>query len=146
MRKYIVTKKACDKHKIVLKILFLITYILFFPFVILAYIYDFLEIVLNFAEQLRNKIVYGIFKILFKKDCKVERRINNMCECCNYIKDLQKIENRPEDKPGIKHILKVRLITVTKRKGIKRDVGTINWRAFDLNYCPMCGRKLKEGD
>ncbi len=69
-----------------------------------------------------------------------------MCECCNYIKDLQKIENRPEDKPGIKHILKVRLITVTKRKGIKRDVGTINWRAFDLNYCPMCGRKLKEGD
>ena len=69
-----------------------------------------------------------------------------MCECCNYIKDLQKIENRPEDKPGIKHILKVRLIKVKKRKGIKRDVGTINWRAFDLNYCPMCGRKLKEGD
>ena len=72
MKKYIVTKKACDKHKKTLKILFLITYILFFPFVILAYIYDFLEIVLNFAEQLRYKIVYGIFKILFKKDCRVE--------------------------------------------------------------------------
>ena len=72
MKKYIVTKKARNKHKLALKILFFITYIIFFPFVILAYIYDFLEIVLNFAEQLRNKIVYGIFKILFKKDCRLE--------------------------------------------------------------------------
>lgn len=72
MEKYIVTKRACDKHKKALKILFFITYIIFFPFVILAYIYDSLEIVLNFIEQLRNKIVYGIFKILFKKDCRME--------------------------------------------------------------------------
>ena len=72
MKKYIVTKQACDKHKKTLNILFFITYIIFFPFVILAYIYNFLEIVLNFVEQLRNKIVYGIFKILFKKDCRLE--------------------------------------------------------------------------
>lgn len=68
-----------------------------------------------------------------------------MCECCNYIKDLQKTENRPEDTQKIKHILKVRLTTITKRKGIKRDVGVINWRAFDLNYCPMCRDKIKGG-
>lgn len=92
MKKYIVTKKACDKHKIVLKVLFLITYILFFPFVILAYIYDFLEIVLNFAEQLRNKIVYGIFKILFKKDCKVERRRNNMKQILDYGLELENVK------------------------------------------------------
>mgnify|MGYP005767187287 CR=1 FL=1 len=72
MKKYIVTKRACDKHKKALNILFFITFIIFFPFVILAYIYDFLEIVLSFVEQLRNKIVYGIFRILFKKDCRLE--------------------------------------------------------------------------
>ena len=72
MKKYIVTTQACNKHKKALKILFFITYIIFFPFVILAYIYDFLEIILNSVEQLRNKIVYGIFKILFKKDCRLE--------------------------------------------------------------------------
>lgn len=72
MKKYIVTKRACDKHKRALKILFFITYIIFIPFVILAYINELLEIVLNFVERLRNKIVYGIFKILFKKDCRLE--------------------------------------------------------------------------
>lgn len=71
MKKYIVTKKACDKHKRTLKILFFTTYIIFFPFVVLAYFYDFLEKVLDFIEELRNKIVYGIFKLLFKKDCKL---------------------------------------------------------------------------
>lgn len=81
-------------------------------------------------------------KYYLKKIVDWKRRINNMCECCNYIKDLQKTENRPEDKPWIKHILKVRLTTITRKRGIKRDVGVINWRAFDLNYCPMCGRKL----
>lgn len=69
--KYVVTKKTRDKHKNFIKFLFIITYILFFPFVILSYIYDFIEVVLNFITILRNKIVYGIVKILFKKDCKI---------------------------------------------------------------------------
>ena len=72
MKKYIVTKQTCDKHKIALNILFFITYLIFFPFVILSYIYDLLEIILEFVTNLRNKIVYGIFKILFKKDCKIK--------------------------------------------------------------------------
>ena len=71
MKKYTATKKARDKHKRTLKILFFTTYIIFFPFVVLAYFYDFLEKVLDFIEELRNKIVYGIFKLLFKKDCKL---------------------------------------------------------------------------
>lgn len=74
MKKYTVTKRACDKHKKALNILFFITYIIFFPFVILAYIYSLLEIFLNFVELLRNKIVYEIFKILFKKDCRLEEK------------------------------------------------------------------------
>lgn len=65
-----------------------------------------------------------------------------MCKCCDYIKDLQEIENRDEETPGIKHIIKARLTTITRKQGIRRDVGIINWKAFDLNYCPMCGRKV----
>ena len=72
MKKYIVTHRACEKHKKALNILFFITYVIFFPFVILAYINDFLEKVLNFVQELRNKIVYGIFLILFKKDCRLK--------------------------------------------------------------------------
>lgn len=72
MKKYIVTNRACEKHKKALNILFFITYVIFLPFAILAYINDFLEKVLNFVQELRNKIVYGIFLILFKKDCRLK--------------------------------------------------------------------------
>lgn len=72
MKKYIITKQTRDKHKKALSILFFITYIIFFPFVLLSYIYDLLEIILENVTVLRNKIVYGIFKILFRKDCKLE--------------------------------------------------------------------------
>ena len=65
-----------------------------------------------------------------------------MCKCCDYIKELQEIENRTEKIPGIKYILKARLTTITRKKGIRKDKGIINWKAFDINYCPMCGKKL----
>lgn len=64
------------------------------------------------------------------------------CKCCDYIKDLQEIEDRHKEIPGIKHIIKARITTITRKKGIRRDVGVIDWKAFPLNYCPMCGRKL----
>lgn len=65
-----------------------------------------------------------------------------MCKCCDNIKELQGLEREQKEIPGIKHILKARLTTVTRRKGIRRNIGVINWKAYDLNYCPMCGRKL----
>lgn len=68
------------------------------------------------------------------------------CKCCEYIKDLQELEEKREKIPGIKHILKARLTTITRREGIRRNAGVIDWKAYPLNYCPMCGRKLKEGD
>lgn len=71
--KYAITKKVYYKHKKVLILLFLITYILFFPFKILSYVNFFLEKIVDFVIQLRNKIVYGIFKILFKKECRIEK-------------------------------------------------------------------------
>ena len=69
-----------------------------------------------------------------------------MCKCCEAIKELQDIENEQEKIPGVKHILKARLTSITRKKGIKKETGVINFDYYDLNYCPMCGRKLKEGD
>ena len=67
-----------------------------------------------------------------------------MCKCCEEIEELQELQKNQEKIPGIKDILKVRLTMVTRKKGIKKDKGTINYKAFDLNYCPMCGRRLEE--
>lgn len=71
MKKYVVTSATRKKHKKFMTFLWVITYILFFPFVILAYINEFIEKVLDKISILRNKIVYGIVKLLFKKDCKI---------------------------------------------------------------------------
>ena len=72
MNKYVVTMATINKHKKVYNTLLIITYILFLPFVILEYLYVLLEKILNFISGIREKIVYGIFKILFKKDCRIE--------------------------------------------------------------------------
>ena len=68
--KYVITNKVYYNHKKVLILLFLITYILFFPFKILSYVNFFIEKIGDFVIQLRNKIVYGIVEILFKKGCR----------------------------------------------------------------------------
>lgn len=72
MSKYIVTMATINKHKKVYNTLLIITYIILFPFVILEYLNELLEKILNFISYLREKIVDGIFKILFKKDCRIE--------------------------------------------------------------------------
>lgn len=66
-----------------------------------------------------------------------------MCKCCEAIKELQDIENTQEKIPGVKHILKARLTSITRKKGIKKEIGVINFDYYDLNYCPKCGRRLK---
>lgn len=43
-----------------------------------------------------------------------------MCKCCEYIKDLQEIEDRHEEIPGVKHIIKARITTITKKRNKKR--------------------------
>ena len=72
MSKYIVTMATINKHKKVYNTLLIITYIILFPFVILEYLNELLEKILNFISYLREKIGDGIFKILFKKDCRIE--------------------------------------------------------------------------
>ena len=60
--------KVWNKHKKTQKILWLITWIIFFPFVILQIINDGLEFILQKAIRLRDSIVYTTFKIIYKKE------------------------------------------------------------------------------
>ena len=63
-----------------------------------------------------------------------------MCKCCEdiqFIKELNKT-----DIPNIKRILKATITSISKRKGEKGIVGRVGYGSYDLNYCPMCGRKL----
>ena len=69
LKNYKVTTKAIEKHKIMWHFLWLVTYIILFPFVIIQILNEVFEVLLNFVISLREKIVYTIFKLLFKKDC-----------------------------------------------------------------------------
>lgn len=63
-----ITKKMADKHKKTMNALYIITYILLFPFVILDYLSDFLEWLYNKMGWFRTNIVYTTFKIIYKKE------------------------------------------------------------------------------
>lgn len=76
----------------------------------------------------------------FKYYEKIKRK---KCKCCEAIKELQDIEKTEEKIPDVKHILKARLTSITKKRGIKREIGVINFDSYDLNYCPKCRKKVK---
>lgn len=63
-----ITKKMADKHKKTMNALYIITYILLFPFVIMYYLSDFLEWLCNKMSWFRADIVYTTFKIIYKKE------------------------------------------------------------------------------
>ena len=65
-----------------------------------------------------------------------------MCRCCEEIKELQAIEKKKKKIPEIKHILKARLTSITRKKGIKREIGVINFDSYELNYCPKCRKEV----
>lgn len=58
--------KTGKDHRKIYKFLWITTYILFFPFVILNYLQELLELIVNFVADIRNKIVYRIMEILFE--------------------------------------------------------------------------------
>lgn len=66
-----------------------------------------------------------------------------MCRCCEAIKELQAIEEEQKKIPEIKHILKARLTSITRKKGIKKEIGVINFDSYELNYCPECRKEVK---
>lgn len=63
-----VRTKILNKHKKVTNTLYVITYIIFLPIVLLQVINDILESLIDKASGLREKIVYTIFKMIYKKE------------------------------------------------------------------------------
>lgn len=60
--------KIWNEHKRTQKILWFITWIIFFPFVILQIINELLDIIISKMAQLRSDIVHTLFKIIYKKE------------------------------------------------------------------------------
>lgn len=68
-----------------------------------------------------------------------------MCECCEEI-EFWKKEKKEELKRGIAESkLFSQIVIYTWRKGERKikgnQSGTIDSKAYDLNYCPMCREK-----
>ena len=80
LRELTIKKKIADKHKNTLNVLFFITYILLFPFVLLQYISEFLDWLCNKIGWLRNDIVYTIFKSIYKKEILEDMNDNERSE------------------------------------------------------------------
>jgi hypothetical protein len=69
--------KIADKHKYTLRMLFLISYILLLPFALLSYLVEFAEKLNNLCNEVnyfRSKVVYTIFKIIYKKEIIAEMK------------------------------------------------------------------------
>lgn len=75
-----ITSKMADKHKKTMNALYIITYILLFPFVLLQYISEFLDWLCNKIGWLRNDIVYTIFKSIYKKEILEDMNDNERSE------------------------------------------------------------------
>ena len=75
-----ITSKMADKHKKTMNALYIITYILLFPFVLLQYISEFLDWLCNKIGWLRNDIVYTIFKSIYKKEILEDMNDNDRSE------------------------------------------------------------------
>ena len=69
-----------------------------------------------------------------------------MCKCCDEI-EFWKKSNQEEKERGIcesKLFAKISIYTwrIGERK-LKQNVnGTVTSKAYDLKYCPMCGKKI----
>lgn len=74
------------------------------------------------------------------EEVQATKNLKNKCKCCEeieYIKELAKYSTS-----NIERILKATITSFNKRKYDKQYFGRITYNSFELNYCPMCGRKL----
>ena len=65
-----------------------------------------------------------------------------MCKCCEDIKFVQELNKT--DIPNIKRILKATITSISKRKGQKGIAGRVGYGSYNLNYCPMCRKEIKQ--
>lgn len=69
-----------------------------------------------------------------------------MCKCCDEIEFWKKSNQEEKEKGICESKLFAEISIYTWRKGERKikgnQSGTINSTAYDLKYCPMCGKKI----
>ena len=68
MKKLKLYGKVLEKHEKLEKSLWFISFILLFPFAITQFLAIFFEKISEFGTVLRDKIVYGLLRIILKKE------------------------------------------------------------------------------
>lgn len=67
-----------------------------------------------------------------------------MCKFCDELKELKEISRIIPLPQNIKEETKVRITQITTRKGQRKPCGIVDYKAYKLNYCPMCGKRVEE--
>lgn len=77
------------------------------------------------------------------EELEVTKNLRNKCKCC---KEIEFIERLNKVKiTNVKRILRATITSFTKRDYDTRYSRSVDYKSVDLNYCPVCGRKLKKG-
>lgn len=70
----------------------------------------------------------------------------NDCKCCHSIQFWENADKELEKKQEVSSKLFAKICSYTWRKGQRRirgnQISTVTSRAYNLNFCPSCGRKL----
>lgn len=62
-----------------------------------------------------------------------------MCKCCEEIKFIEE-----ELKTNIRYKLQAQIVRKSYRKSERKPSGIIHFSSYNLNYCPLCGRKINK--
>lgn len=64
-----------------------------------------------------------------------------MCKCCEDI-EIMRILDNDNPNPYCYHLTKAKLTSISISIKTNKPCGVMDFKAYDLNYCPMCGKKL----
>lgn len=69
-----------------------------------------------------------------------------MCKCCEEISFWRIANKEEENTTNVSHKIFAKIAIYGWRKGERKIKGnqlsTVTTKAYDLNYCPTCGRKI----
>ena len=63
------------------------------------------------------------------------------CKFCSDYKDTRAICKPATRAPGSNLHIKLRLVTYFTKN--RKKGGQVSWDMYDINFCPVCGKKLK---
>lgn len=67
-----------------------------------------------------------------------------MCSTCELIKDIREYDAKRKEEPFAEVALKIKIVTEIWKNG--HFSGQTTHESKPMNYCPECGRKIKESE